>query len=173
MDLTQLTNNLIGCSADPITVGLRGDLLLLVFQKIGVVIVLVGEGDHVVVDLLLAAVLDVDIVGDVALGLEPPGLVRVVLLNNVALFRLEVAQTDQDDVVGVDPDLLPHLTTDVGQALFAVEAVGIDAPVAEDLGHLGVLLPIFFQVELALGLLVLVLASAAVLASFSFVFGHG
>lgn len=50
----------------------------------------------------------------------------------------------------VDPDLLPHLAADVGKALLAVEALGLEAAVAEHLDDLGVLLALLLEDELAL-----------------------
>lgn len=65
--------------------------------------------------------------------------------------------------------LLAHLATDVGEALLSVEAHGFYAAVTEHLGDLGVLLTVRPEHELALVVLVLVLATAPVLAALSLV----
>lgn len=50
----------------------------------------------------------------------------------------------------VDPHLLPHLAADVCQALLAVEALGLEAAVAEHLDDLGILLALLIEDQLAL-----------------------
>ena len=97
----------------------------------------------------------------------------VVLVDDVALVVLEIAQAAEHDVAGAHPDLLAHLSADVAEARGAVEAVALAAAVAEHANHLGVLLPLLLELELPLRLLVLVLAAAAVLAALSLVLGPG
>ena len=88
-------------------------------------------------------------------------------MDDVDLLILEVALADEDDVAGRHPHLLAHLAADVAEAGHAVEAEALAAAVAEHLDHLGVLLPLLLELELALGLLAVSLSSAAVLASLS------
>jgi hypothetical protein len=61
--------------------------------------------------------------------------------------------------------LLAHLAADVCQALLAVKAHRLKAPVTEHLGNLGILLAIFAEDKLSLVVVVLVLSSPPVLSS--------
>ena len=82
--------------------------------------------------------------------LERPRLLGAVLQNDVGLSVLVVPQPDQHHVAGVDPDLFAHLAADVREALDAVDALGVEAVVAEHLEDLGVLLAVLLEDELAL-----------------------
>ena len=82
--------------------------------------------------------------------LERARLLGAVLEDHVRLAVLVVAQADEHDVAGVDPDLLAHLAADVREALDAVDALRVEAVVAEHLEDLGVLLAVLLEDELAL-----------------------
>lgn len=56
---------------------------------------------------------DLGVLGQLAVRLERAGLVGRVLEDHVALVVLEVAEREEDDVALVDPDLLAHLATDL------------------------------------------------------------
>ena len=56
---------------------------------------------------------DLGVLGQLAVRLEGAGLVGRVLEDDVALAVLEFAQREEDDVALVDPDLLAHLATDL------------------------------------------------------------
>lgn len=56
---------------------------------------------------------DLGVLGELAVGLEGTGLVGSVLEDHVALVVLEVSEGEEDDVALVDPDLLSHLATDL------------------------------------------------------------
>lgn len=109
----------------------------------------VGLGVAVLVELEAAVALvagavrvglvDLGALGQLAVGLEGAGLVGRVLEDHVALLVLVVAQREQDDVAVVDPHLLAQLAADVGQSLRSVEALRLEAAVAEHLDYLGVL----------------------------------
>lgn len=68
---------------------------------------------EVAVALALAAVsvrlVDLLVLGELAVGLEGAGLVGGVLEDDVALVVLVVAEGEEDDVALVDPDLLAEL----------------------------------------------------------------
>jgi hypothetical protein len=83
--------------------------------------------------------------------------------NDVALLVLVVAQTQQDDVTLVDPDLLPQLAADMGETARAVEALGFKTSVSEHLDDLSVFLALLLEDELALLVVVLVLTPTPVL----------
>mmetsp|Transcript_6490 Transcript_6490/g.16711 ORF Transcript_6490/g.16711 Transcript_6490/m.16711 type:complete len:242 (+) Transcript_6490:16-741(+) len=114
---------------------------------------------------------DADVVRQLAVRLETSGLVGVVLEDDVGLLVLKVPQSDQDDVSGADPHLLPHLAADVCKPLDAVDALGVQAAVSEHPDDLRVLLAILLEDKLAL-LLSLVLPPPPVLSSLSFVLRH-
>lgn len=99
--------------------------------------------------------------------LQVARLVGAVLVDDVDLLVLEVALANEDDVTGRNPNLLAHLAADVAEAGHAVEAEALAAAVAEHLDHLGVLLSLLLELELALGLIAVSLSPAAVLASLS------
>jgi hypothetical protein len=122
----------------------------------------------IVVDALVAVgirLVDLCTLRKFAVGLEGTGFVGRVFEDDVALFVLVVAQGQQDDVSLVDPDLLPQLAADVCQSLLAVKAEGLQAPVAQHLQHLGVLLPFFLERQLALLVVVFVLSSTPIFTS--------
>ena len=99
--------------------------------------------------------------------LQVARLVGAVLVDDVDLLVLEVALADENDVAGRNPNLLAHLAADVAEAGHAVEAEALAAAVAEHLDHLGVLLSLLLELELAFGLIAVSLSPAAVLASLS------
>jgi hypothetical protein len=84
-------------------------------------------------------VVDHDALRELPERLELARLVGRVLEDNVALVVLLVAERDEDDVARGDPNLLPHLSADVALARRAVEALRLEAPVAEHAEHLRVL----------------------------------
>nr|ACR35983.1 unknown [Zea mays] len=118
------------------------------------------------------ALVEPDVVGDLAVGLEQAGLVVHVLEDDVRLVVLVVAQADEHDVPGGDPHLLVHLAPDVAEALGAVDAERLAAAVAQHPRHLRVLLPVLLEHQLPLLVVRLVLAPLPVLASLSLVLRH-
>lgn len=90
-------------------------------------------------------------------------LLTRVLHDDIALLVLVVSQRQQNDVALVDPDLLPQLSTDMGEAARAVEALRFQTAVAQHLDDLGVFLPFLLEHELALLVVVFVLATTPVL----------
>jgi len=160
-----------GCSLDVVDTETTG---------VGDVSLFLGGADVVELDLIVVALLaeshglvDLDVLGELAVGLQIPGLVRRVLENDVGLGVLVVSQTDEDDVGLIDPDLLTEFASDVAETFDPVEAHGLETAVAEHLGDLGVLLAVLFEDELALQAFVFVLATTAIFASLSLVLGHG
>ena len=97
-----------------------------------------------------------------AIRLQAPRLIGVILENHIALLVLVVAQREQDDVALVDPDLLAELAADVGETLFAIEAEGLETSVTQHLDDLGVFLAFLFEGQLAFFVVVLVLATTTV-----------
>ena len=82
--------------------------------------------------------IDLRALGQFAVSLQAPGLVGAVLQDDVSLLVLVVTQREQDDVTLVDPDFLPELAADMGEALGAVEAEGFETAVSEHLEDLRV-----------------------------------
>merc|ERR1712000_271924 len=76
--------------------------------KVGLAILALVEGIRLV---------DLGVLGQLAVRLEGTGLVGRVLEDHVALAVLEVTEGEEDDVTLVDPDLFAHLATDVGESL--------------------------------------------------------
>ena len=95
---------------------------------------------------------------------------RLVQLASSKIRPVLAGKIGPDDVAHVDPHLLPHLASDVAQPLDAVETHGLETSVSQHLGYLGVLLSILAEDELSLEALVLILSTAAILASLSLVF---
>mmetsp|Transcript_80035 Transcript_80035/g.179090 ORF Transcript_80035/g.179090 Transcript_80035/m.179090 type:complete len:209 (+) Transcript_80035:228-854(+) len=128
---------------------------------------LVVELDTVVAELAVNDFRFVDLhgLGQLAVSLQIPGLICCVLNDDVALLVLEVAQGHEHDVALVDPDLLPHLATDVAQALGAIEARDLATAVAKHAHDLAVLLPILLELELFLGLGCVALGSLGLVAT--------
>lgn len=89
---------------------LGADAVLAVLIRVRVPVLVELE---VAVALALAAVrvrlVDLLVLGELAVGLEGAGLVGGVLEDDVALVVLVVAEGEEDDVALVDPDLLPEL----------------------------------------------------------------
>lgn len=106
---------------------------------------------------------DLGVLGQLAVGLEGAGLIGGVLQDDVALLILVVAQGEEDDVALVDPDLLAQLASDVCQSLLAVEAHGLETAVAQHLDDLRVFLTLLLEDQFALLVVVLVLAATAIL----------
>lgn len=106
---------------------------------------------------------NLSVLGQLAVGLETPGLVGGVFHDHVALLVLVLAQRQEDDVALVDPDLLPQLATNVRQSLLAVEAERLQAPVTQHLHDLCILLAFFLEDKLSLLVVVFVLSTTAVL----------
>lgn len=127
-------------------------------------IVVLSLGRHGQID---GSLVDPGRLGKLSVLLQVTRLVGAVLVDDVDLLVLEVALADEDDVTGSHPHLLAHLSADVAQAGHTVEAEALAAAVAKHLDHLGVLLSLLLELELALGLLAVSLSSAAVLASLS------
>lgn len=61
--------------------------------------------------------------------------------------------------------LFAHLPSNVGKALLAVEALGLETAVPQHLDDLGVLLPVFTEDQLALVVVVLVFATSPIFSS--------
>jgi hypothetical protein len=97
--------------------------------------------------------------------LQTPRLVRTVLEYDVSLLVLVVSKREQYYIALVDPDFLSELPTDMGEALLAVEAERFEAAVAEHLEDLGIFLAFFFEGQLALLVVVFVLATTPVFTS--------
>ena len=110
--------------------------------------------------------------GDLLARLELARLVRGVLLDDVALGVLEVAQTHKDDVALCNPHLLAQTPGDVALPLRPVKALDVHAPVPEHLGHLRVLLALLLQHQLALRARSVTLSLSPVLASLALVLRH-
>jgi len=117
--------------------------------------------------------IDLDGLGELAIGLEVSGLVRRVLLDHVSLGVLVVTETNQDDVRLVYPDLLAKFPSDVTETLNSVKAHGLETSITKHLGDLGVLLSVLLKDQFPLDSLVLILTPPPVLSSFSLVLGHG
>ena len=81
-------------------------------------------------------------VGDVAHVAELAGLVHGVLVDDVGLVVLVVAEADEDHVVLVDPHLLAELSADVALPLLAIKALALPTAVAEHLQDLRILCPL-------------------------------
>mmetsp|Transcript_16601 Transcript_16601/g.38339 ORF Transcript_16601/g.38339 Transcript_16601/m.38339 type:complete len:237 (+) Transcript_16601:61-771(+) len=137
-----------------------------------------GDTEVVVVVTVVAhrhvdgGLVDSSVFGELPVLLEVAGLVGRVLVDDVDLLVLEVSLGDQDDVTRGDPDLLSHLPADVPQAGHTVEAEALAPTVPEHLDDLRVLLAVFLELELALGLLSVALSSSSVLSSLSLWFRH-
>lgn len=127
-------------------------------------IVVLSLGRHGQID---GGLIDPGRLGQLSVLLQVTRLVGGVLVDDVDLLVLEVTLADKDNVTGGHPHLLAHLSADVAQAGHTVEAEALAAAVAKHLDHLGVLLSLLLELELALGLLAVSLSSAAVLASLS------
>lgn len=65
---------------------------------------------------------DLGVLGQLAVGLKRTGLVGGVLHDNITFLVLVVTEREENDITLVDPDLLAELATNVGQTLLAVEA---------------------------------------------------
>eukprot|EP00268_Persea_americana_P048336 TRINITY_DN50_c0_g1_i2.p1 TRINITY_DN50_c0_g1~~TRINITY_DN50_c0_g1_i2.p1 ORF type:complete len:183 (+),score=31.15 TRINITY_DN50_c0_g1_i2:423-971(+) len=142
------------------------DVLVLEFDVVitCVVVLLVEAGGD--------ALVEAHAVGELAVGLEEAGLVGHVFEDDVGLVILVVAEADEDDVAGGDPDLLVHLAADVAEPLGAVDAHGLAAAVSEHSEDLGVLLAVLLEDKLSLLVVCFVLSSLPVLASLSLVLRH-
>lgn len=113
---------------------------------------------------------DLGVLGQLAVGLQGTGLIGGVLHDNIALLVLVVTQGEENDVTLVDPDLLAKLATNVGQTLLAIEAESLQTAVTEHLHDLSVLLALLLEDKLTLLIVVLVLSATTVLtALYSFV----
>mmetsp|Transcript_38181 Transcript_38181/g.92864 ORF Transcript_38181/g.92864 Transcript_38181/m.92864 type:complete len:205 (-) Transcript_38181:178-792(-) len=103
---------------------------------------------------------------------EVTGLVGRVLVDDVDLLVLEVTFRDQDDITGRDPDLLPHLSTDMSKTRHTVEAETFAPAVTKHLDDLRVLLPVLLEFQFTLTFLAVSLSPSTVLSAFSFRFRH-
>lgn len=56
---------------------------------------------------------DLCVLGELAVGLESTGLVGGVLEDDIALVVLEISEGEKDDIALVDPDLLAHLAANL------------------------------------------------------------
>jgi len=106
---------------------------------------------------------DLGVLGQLAVGLERTGLVGGVLHDNITLLVLVVTEREEDNITLVDPDLLAELATNVGETALAVEAHGLETTVAKHLHNLSILLAFFLEDELTLLVVVLVLSATTVL----------
>lgn len=112
------------------------------------------------------------VLGQLAVGLERARLLDCVLEDDVPLVVLVVTKGEKNDVTLVDPDLLAQFATNVGQSSDAVHTLRLETPVPEHLHYLGVFLPVLLERQLALLIVGLVLSSASVLAALSLVLRH-
>lgn len=147
---------------------------------VGDVSLFLGGADVVELNLVVVSffaesdcLVDLDVLRELAVRLQIPGLVGRVLENDVGLGVLVVSQTDEDNVGLIDPDLLSEFASDVAETFDSVEAHGFETTVAEHLGDLSVLLAVLFEDELTLQALVFVFATTAIFASLSLILGHG
>lgn len=85
---------------------------------------------------------------------------------------LIIAETDEDDIAGGNPDLLVHLAADMAEAFDAVDAHGLAPAVSEHAQHLSVLLAVLLEDELSLLVVGFVLPSLAILTSLTLVLRH-
>lgn len=92
---------------------LLATLLIGVFIGVGVAELEVGLAVLALAERV--GLVDLGVLGELAVGLEGSGLVGSVLEDDVALVVLEVSEGQEDDVALVDPDLLAHLATDLGE----------------------------------------------------------
>lgn len=106
---------------------------------------------------------DLGSLGQLAVGLETPGLVGGVLHDHIGLFVLVFTQREKDDVSLVDPDLLPQFAPDVTQTLLTVEAESLQTAVTQHPDDLRIFLAFLLEDKLALFVVVLVLTTSAVL----------
>merc|ERR1719180_645891 len=120
----------------------------------------------------LDGLVDLDRLGELAVGLQVPRLVCRVLQDHVGLSVLVVPEANEDNVRLIDPDLFPEFPPDVAKPLDTIEAHRLEASVTKHLGHLSVLLPILLEDQLSLQPLVLVLPPPPVLSSLSLVLRH-
>lgn len=79
------------------------------------------------------AFVDVQVLRNLALGLELPDFVGKVFQDNVALLVLELSEAAHDEVTHADPDLLFHFSTDMTDAFDFVEATDEDSTVTQHL----------------------------------------
>ena len=89
--------NILGAHAARLLLALR--VAVLVELEVAVAVALGAVG---------VSLVDLGILGQLAVGLEGAGLVGGVLEDDVALVVLVVAEGEEDDVTLVDPDLLPE-----------------------------------------------------------------
>ncbi|CAL9756149.1 unnamed protein product, partial [Musa acuminata subsp. burmannicoides] len=118
------------------------------------------------------ALVEADVLRELSIGLQKAGLIGHVLKDDVGLVVLVVAEADEDDVTGSDPDLLVHLTADMAEPLGAVDAHGLATAVAEHPENLSVLLAVLLEDQLAFLVIGLVLPALAVLPSLTLVLRH-
>jgi hypothetical protein len=117
-------------------------------------------------------VVDPDVVWQLIILLEHTGLIGCVLQDHIRLLVLVLTETHQHDISLGYPHLLPHLATNMTEALNAIDTLRFEAAVTQHSNDLGVLLPILLVNKLTLLLLILVLSSLPVLASLSLVLWH-
>ncbi|EGX90123.1 hypothetical protein CCM_06542 [Cordyceps militaris CM01] len=72
------------------------------------------EGLAILAGAKVVVLVDLGILGQLAVRLERAGLVGRVLEDDVALVVLEITQREEDDVALVDPDLFAHFTANLG-----------------------------------------------------------
>jgi hypothetical protein len=116
--------------------------------------------------------IDLGVLGKLAIGLEGTGFIGSVLENDIALVVLEVSERQEDNITLVDPDLLSHLSTNVGETLAAVKAQSLETTVSKHLNYLSVLLAILLEGELSALVIVLLGTTSAVLSTLSLVLRH-
>merc|ERR1712141_556255 len=115
---------------------------------------------------------DLDRLREFAVGLQVARFVSRVLEDHISLGILIVTKANEDNVGLVYPHLLPELAPDMAQAFHPVETHGLEASVAQHLGHLGIFLTILLENELSLQPLVFILSPPPVFSSFSLVLRH-
>jgi len=73
---------------------------------------------------------DLRVLGQLAIRFEGPSFVGSVFEDNVAFFVLVIAEGEKDDVALVDPDFLSQLASDVSEAPGSVETLRFETAVA-------------------------------------------
>jgi len=115
----------------------------------------------------IGSIVDAEGFREFPVRLQRTRFVSQVLQDDIRLLVLEVTQTQQDDVTSVHPNLLTHLTTDVTQALYPIDALRFQTSVPKHAQHLRILLTVLLEDEFSLLIPAVALPTAAILTTFS------